>query len=223
MEKIIIVEDDKAIREELANFLSKYGYDIKVPWEFENILEYIENEKGDLILLDINLPVFDGYYLCKEIRTKSEIPIIIVTSRDSDMDELMSMNLGADDFITKPYNTEILLARIAAILKRAGGLINTSNTLSYGDFIVNLSNASITYESKTLELTKNEIKILSYLISRKGEIISRNDLMEHLWKDECFVDDSTLSVNITRLRKKLEEIGVGNPIETRRGLGYVMP
>ncbi|MDM8311496.1 MULTISPECIES: response regulator transcription factor [Clostridium] len=223
MEKIIIVEDDKAIREELANFLSKYGYDIKVPWEFENILEYIENEKGDLILLDINLPVFDGYYLCKEIRKKSEIPIIIVTSRDSDMDELMSMNLGADDFITKPYNTEILLARIAAILKRAGGLINTSNTLSYGDFIVNLSNASITYESKTLELTKNEIKILSYLISRKGEIISRNDLMEHLWKDECFVDDSTLSVNITRLRKKLEEIGVGNPIETRRGLGYVMP
>lgn len=223
MEKIIIVEDDKAIREELANFLSKYGYDIKVPWEFENILEYIENEKGDLILLDINLPVFDGYYLCKEIRKKSEIPIIIVTSRDSDMDELMSMNLGADDFITKPYNTEILLARIAAILKRAGGLINTSNTLSYGDFIVNLSNASITYESKNLELTKNEIKILSYLISRKGEIISRNDLMEHLWKDECFVDDSTLSVNITRLRKKLEEIGVGNPIETRRGLGYVMP
>lgn len=223
MEKIIIVEDDKAIREELANFLSKYGYDIKVPWEFENILEYIENEKGDLILLDINLPVFDGYYLCKEIRKKSEIPIIIVTSRDSDMDELMSMNLGADDFITKPYNTEILLARIAAILKRAGGLINTSNTLSYGDFIVNLSNASITYESKTLELTKNEIKILSYLISRKREIISRNDLMEHLWKDECFVDDSTLSVNITRLRKKLEEIGVGNPIETRRGLGYVMP
>lgn len=223
MEKIIIVEDDKAIREELANFLSKYGYDIKVPWEFENILEYIENEKGDLILLDINLPVFDGYYLCKEIRKKSEIPIIIVTSRDSDMDELMSMNLGADDFITKPYNTEILLARIAAILKRAGGLINTSNTLSYGDFIVNLSNASITYESKTLELTKNEIKILSYLISRKGEIISRDDLMEHLWKDECFVDDSTLSVNITRLRKKLEEIGVGNPIETRRGLGYVMP
>lgn len=223
MEKIIIVEDDKAIREELANFLSKYGYDIKVPWEFENILEYIENEKGDLILLDINLPVFDGYYLCKEIRKKSEIPIIIVTSRDSDMDELMSMNLGADDFITKPYNTEILLARIAAILKRAGGLINTSNTLSYGDFIVNLSNASITYESKTLELTKNEIKILSYLISRKGEIISKNDLMEHLWKDECFVDDSTLSVNITRLRKKLEEIGVGNPIETRRGLGYVMP
>ena len=188
MEKIIIVEDDKAIREELANFLSKYGYDIKVPWEFENILEYIENEKGDLILLDINLPVFDGYYLCKEIRKKSEIPIIIVTSRDSDMDELMSMNLGADDFITKPYNTEILLARIAAILKRAGGLINTSNTLSYGDFIVNLSNASITYESKTLELTKNEIKILSYLISRKGEIISRNDLMEHLWKDECFVE-----------------------------------
>lgn len=223
MKKIIIIEDEKVIRDELANFLSKYGYEIKTPCEFENILEYIENEEGDLILLDINLPVFDGYYLCREIRKKSEIPIIIVTSRDSDMDELMSMNLGADDFITKPYNTEILLARIAAILKRAGGSAKTSNTLSYGNFTVNLSNASITYENKTLELTKNEIKILSYLIVRKGEIVSRNELMEHLWKDECFVDDSTLSVNITRLRKKLEEIGVGNPIETRRSLGYVMP
>lgn len=138
MKKIIIVEDDKAIREELTSFLSKYGYEVKSPSEFENIIEYIENEKGDLILLDINLPVFDGYYICKELRKKSEIPIIIVTSRDSDMDELMSMNLGADDFITKPYNTQILLARIAAILKRTGKTQSTSNTLTYGDFTVNL-------------------------------------------------------------------------------------
>lgn len=223
MKKIIIVEDDKAIREELTSFLSKYGYEVKSPSEFENIIEYIENEKGDLILLDINLPVFDGYYICKELRKKSEIPIIIVTSRDSDMDELMSMNLGADDFITKPYNTQILLARIAAILKRTGKAQSTSNTLTYGDFTVNLSNASLNYKDNSLELTKNEIKILSCLITNKGNIVSRDELMENLWKDECFVDDSTLSVNIARLRKKLEEIGVGNPIETRRSLGYVMP
>ena len=138
MKKIIIIEDDKAIREELASFLSKYGYGVKSPSEFENIIEYIENEKGDLILLDINLSVFDGYYICKELRKKSEIPIIIVTSRDSDMDELMSMNLGADDFITKPYNTQILLDRIAAILKRTGIAQSISNTLTYGDFTVNL-------------------------------------------------------------------------------------
>lgn len=138
MKKIIIVEDDKAIREEFASFLSKYGYGVKSPSEFENIIEYTENEKGDLILLDINLSVFDGYYICKELRKKSEIPIIIVTSRDSDMDELMNMNLGADDFITKPYNTQILLDRIAAILKRTGKAQSISNTLTYGDFTVNL-------------------------------------------------------------------------------------
>ncbi len=223
MEKIIIIEDDEIIREELKNFLSKYGYEIVAPTSFDNVVQFILNENASLVLLDINLPIFDGYYICREVRKKSDVPIIIVTSRDSDMDELMSMNLGADDFVTKPYNTQILLARIAALLKRSGSSTATSNILTYKDFQLNLSNTTITYKEKEIELTKNEVKILSYLINHKGEIVSRELLMEYLWSTDYFVDDSTLTVNITRLRKKLEEIGIENVIETRRGLGYIMP
>lgn len=223
MKKIIIIEDDKIIREELQSFLNKYGYKVLAPIDFENIIDFILKEKADLILLDINLPIYDGYYICREIRKKSEVPIIIVTSRDSDMDELMSMNIGADDFVTKPYNTQILLARIGALLKRTAGNIVSNNILAYKDLLLNLSNASISYKDKEVELTKNEMKILSYLIENKGTIVSRETLMEYLWKSDFFVDDSTLSVNITRLRKKIETIGIDNAIETRRGLGYIMP
>ncbi|MBA2887786.1 response regulator transcription factor [Clostridium beijerinckii] len=223
MRKIIIIEDDEVIREELQSFLQRYGYEVRAPLDMDNIINYIESENAELILIDINLPMYDGYYICREIRKTSEVPIIIVTSRDSEVDELMSMNLGADDFITKPYNTEILLARITNILKRTYGNIKTSSILSYRDFDLNLSNATIIYKDKSLELTKNEVKILSFLINNKGEIVKRDSLMEYLWKADFFVDDSTLNVNINRLRKKLEEIGIENPIETRRGMGYIMP
>ncbi|ENK0555400.1 response regulator transcription factor [Clostridium sporogenes] len=223
MKKILIIEDDEVIREELQNFLIKYGYEVKAPIDLNNIIKYVENEHANLILLDINLPLYDGYYICREIRKTSDVPIIIVTSRDSDIDELMSINLGADDFITKPYNTEILLARITNILKRTYGNLKTNNILNYRDFNLNLSNATVIYKDKSLELTKNEVKILSYLINNKGNIVKRDLLMEYLWKSDYFVDDSTLTVNINRLRKKLQEIGIENPIETRRGLGYIMP
>lgn len=223
MDKIIIIEDDEIIREELKNFLNKYGYEVIAPKAFDNVVEFILKENANLVLLDINLPIFDGYYICREVRKQSEVPIIVVTSRDSDMDELMSMNLGADDFVTKPYNTQILLARIAALLKRSGSSITTSSILTYKDFQLNLSNATILHDGKEIELTKNEVKMLSYLINHKGEIVSRESLMEYLWSTDYFVDDSTLTVNITRLRKKLEEIGIENVIETRRGLGYIMP
>lgn len=223
MRKIIIIEDDKFIREELGDLLSKYGYNSVAPSDFKNIIDIIQKENGDLILLDINLPIFDGYYICREIRKISDVPIIMVTSRDSDIDELMSMNLGADDFITKPYNTQILLARISSILKRTYGSTETQDILNYNGLSLNLSNASIKYENKVLELTKNEVKILSYLIKNKGNIVLRESLMEYLWKSDYFVDDSTLTVNIARLRKKLEEIGIDNPIQTKRGLGYIMP
>lgn len=223
MAKIIIIEDDEIIREELKNFLSKYGYEIIAPTTFDNVVGFILKENANLVLLDINLPIFDGYYICREVRKQSDVPIIIVTSRDSDMDELMSMNLGADDFVTKPYNTQILLARIAALLKRSGSSTTTSSILTYKDFQLNLSNATILYKEREVELTKNEVKILSYLINHKGEIVSRESLMEYLWSTDYFVDDSTLTVNVTRLRKKLEEIGIENVIETRRGLGYIMP
>ena len=221
MQRIIIVEDDQVIRDELKFFLEKYGYEIYAPEKFDNIVEYILDKKSDLVLLDINLPVYDGYYICREVRKKSDIPIIVVTSRNTDMDELMSMNLGADDFVTKPYNTQILLARIVALLKRSSR-IQQSNVLVYKDIKLNLSNATILYKDKSIELTKNEVKILTYLLDKKGTIVSRCELMEYLWKSDYFVDDSTLSVNITRLRRKLEEIGIENLIETRRGLGYII-
>ena len=219
--KILIIEDDEAIRNELKTFLCRYNYDALVIEKFENIIEEIEKENADLILLDINLPIFDGFYICREIRKNSNVPIIIVTSRDSDIDELMSMNLGADDFITKPYNTQILLARINSVLKRVYSK-EVQESMVYKDLVLNLSNGTISYKDNTLNLTKNEIKILSYLIKNKGKIISRENLMEYLWNDDFFVDDNTLSVNITRLRKKIESIGLKNPIETRRGLGYIM-
>ncbi|ENK1242245.1 response regulator transcription factor [Clostridium botulinum] len=223
MKKILIIEDDEVIREELQSFLKKYGYEVNAPVEFNNIIEYVKKENAHLILLDINLPEFDGYYICREIRKTSDVPIIIVTSRDSEVDELISMNLGADDFVTKPYNTEILLARITNVLKRVYGNLKNNNLLNYKDFNLNLSNATVIYEEKSLELTKNEVKILSYLINNRGNIVKRDSLMEYLWKSDYFVDDSTLNVNINRLRKKLQEIGIENPIETRRGLGYIMP
>ena len=223
MFKITIIEDDEVIREELKSFLENYGYEVKAPTDFKNILNFLENEDSDLILLDINLPVYDGYYICREIRKKSDVPIIIVTSRDSDMDELMSMNLGADDFVTKPYNTQILLARISVLLKRTHGNNNMKAILTYKDFEINLANATIKHMGKEMELTKNEVKIMSCLIENKGSIVSRERLMEYLWNSDYFVDDSTLSVNVARLRKKLENIGIKNAIETRRGLGYIMP
>lgn len=221
MRRITIIEDDEVIREELKSFLEKYGYDVYTPTNFEDIINYIKNNSTDLILLDINLPFFDGYHICKEIRKFSEVPIIIVTSRDSEIDELMSMNLGADDFITKPYNTQILILRIESIFKRVYGNIK-SQTLTYKDLELDLSTAIMSHNNKKIELTKNELKILSYLINNKGKIVSRDLLMEHLWQSDCFVEDSVLTVNITRVRKKLEEIGLKDIIQTKRGLGYIM-
>ncbi|MER1990052.1 MAG: response regulator transcription factor [Solibacillus isronensis] len=222
MSKIVIIEDTETIREELKTFLITYGFEAIAPANFENIIQETLNETPDLILLDINLPIFDGYYICREIRKQSDVPIIVVTSRDNEMDELISMNLGADDFITKPYNTQILLARIETILRRVQGS-SMRDTLVYNDLKLNLSNGSVTYKGEKAELTKNEIKILSCLYKNKGKIVSRDDLMDFMWNADVFVDDNNLSVNVTRLRKKLEALGMEKNIETRRGLGYILP
>ena len=222
MSKIVIIEDAKKIREELKTFLVRHGYKIVALTNFENIINDTLKVEPDLILLDINLPVTDGYYICREIRKKSTVPIIVVTSRDNEMDELMSMNLGADDFITKPFNTQILLARIENILRRVHGVTN-QDTIAYNGLTLNLLNGSVTYNDQTAELTKNELKILSCLIKNKGKIVSRDDLMDFMWNADVFVDDNNLSVNVTRLRKKLEGLGTKKSIETRRGLGYILP
>ncbi|SDY96953.1 response regulator transcription factor [Tindallia californiensis] len=222
MKKIIIVEDDQVIREELEIFLRKYGYDPKAMDSFENPVEEIKKEMPDLILLDINLPYYDGYHICRELRKTIDTPIVVVTSRDSEGDELMSMNLGADDFITKPYNTQILLARIAAILQRSQKQMQQQEMIHHDGLQLNLSTAVLSYENSQVELTKNEIRILSYLLNNVGKIVSRETLMEYLWSTDSFVDDAALSVNITRLRKKLTEVGKEGIIETKRKMGYLI-
>ena len=219
--KIIIVEDHEPIRKELSILLKKYGYEIVTIENFETVVEDCLNENADLILLDINLPLYDGYYICREIRAKSEVPIIIVTSRDSEMDELMSMNLGADDFITKPYNTQILLARITAMLKRTQKN-NADTMMQYQGMKLQLNNSTVVYEDQIIELSKNEMRILYKLLQHRGTIVSRDQLMETLWQSNEFIDDNTLTVNVNRVRKKLESIGLKEFIKTKRGQGYIV-
>ena len=219
--KIFIIEDEEKIRLELSTFLNRYGYETSYSTDFENIVDISLKEEPDIILLDINLPYYDGYYICREIRRKSNVPIIVVTSRNSEVDELISMNLGADDFITKPYNTQILLARIASIIRRTYQNLD-SEVFEFKGLKYNMSTSEMTFDNKKCELTKNESKILFTLMKNKERIVSRNDLMKALWQDDEFVDDNTLTVNINRLRKKLEEIGAVDYIQTKRGQGYIL-
>jgi len=173
------------------------------------------------VLLDINLPVFDGFHVTREIRKQSQVPIIIVTSRDTEIDELVGMNLGADDFVTKPYNTQILLARIRSVLRR-GDPSATGARLSCGRFSLNFARSTLVVDEVEIELTRNELRILGRLCERRGEIVSREDLMLALWDTDVFVDDNTLTVNINRLRGRLDEVGLTELIETRRGQGYLI-
>lgn len=221
MQKILIIEDDEKIRSELETFLNKNGYETKVIVNFENTIEDALNEKTDLILLDINLPYADGEYICKEIRKNSDVPIIMVTSRDSEIDELISLNYGADQYVTKPYNIQILLAKIAGLLKR-NQFNNTNDKIELEKFILNTSSRYVENGDKKIELTKNEYNIIYYLSLRRGKLVSRDEIMDYLWESESFIDDNTLSVNIKRIRDKLEEIGAKDSIETRRGQGYIL-
>lgn len=219
MQKILIVEDDEKLRRELEIFLNRNGYKAFGLEEFENTLQEILGTDAHLILLDINLPNVDGEYLLKEIRKVSDIPVIMITSRDSEMDELLSMHYGADHYVTKPFNTQILLAKIRAILKRTGNM-SPQEKINCGGFVLNLSKSRAEKEEMSVELTANELKIMRCLVKAKGNIVSREEIMNELWDSEAFIDDNTLTVNITRIRKKLEEIGMKDVIVTKRGQGY---
>ena len=221
MSKILIVEDDEKLSKELKIFLDKNGYDSVILQKFDNAVEDILEENADLILLDINLPNTDGEYICKEIRKQSNMPIIIVTSRDNELDELLSINNGADHYITKPFNIHILLAKIGSLLRRTN-MQEINDKIDEKDFILNTSNNTIEKDGKIIELTKNEYKILKYLVQNRGKIVSREDIMECLWESESFIDDNTLTVNITRLRNKLEELELKELLETKRGQGYIL-
>lgn len=222
MQKILIIEDDEKLRNELETFLNKNGFVATSLKKFDNAVEDILNEKADLLLLDINLPYTDGEFICKEIRKISNVPIIMVTSRDSEMDELLSLNYGADQYVTKPYNIQILLAKIVGLLKRNQNAGNNPDKIDCGEFVLNTAGRIIEKEDNKVELTKNEYKILEYLVLQRQQVISRDEIMDYLWESEEFVDDNTLNVNIKRLRTKLEELGLIDQIETRRGQGYLL-
>ena len=217
---IVLVEDEPAIRVQLTALLERSGYTCIAPDRFEGVAEQILASGAHLVLLDLNLPGCDGQQICAELRRSSpQLPIMVVTSRDNPLDELLSVQLGADDFLTKPYHPQILLARMARLLQRAYPAA-ASPCLRRGGLELDLGQGEARYEGRSLLLTRNEARILQRLMTGEGDIVSRSALMDALWQSDAFVDDNTLTVNVTRLRKKLEELGLTDCLRTRRGQGY---
>lgn len=218
MQTIMIVEDDPVIREELTFLLENENYQVITVSDFETVTEQVCTARPDLVLLDLGLPARDGLSLCSAIRETA--PIIVVTSRTSTLDELRALKSGSDDYVTKPYNIPVLLARIKAVLRRNSGENAEPDVLKAAGLQLSLSKGVLSANGQTAELTRNELKILSHLMTHAGEIVSRAELIEVLWDSQIYIDDNTLSVNMTRLRNKLEEMGMPDVIKTRRGMGY---
>lgn len=219
MKKILIVEDDTSISEELKNLLENSGFNGVILKDFENSYEEIKKENPDLILLDINIPKLNGEMLLQKIRKESNVPIIMVTSKNTEADEVLSMSYGADDYITKPYNPTILLLRINAIFKR---IENKNDVLTYNDLIVDPKKGIVKNDKEELILTKNEMIIFTFLLANRGNIVTRDDLMTDLWNNDSYINDNALNVNISRLRTKLTDFGYEDVIETRKGQGYIL-
>lgn len=221
MDKILIAEDDEKLRNELEIFLNNNGYETISLKTFDDTLNDILKINPRLLLLDINLPGADGEYICKELRKKSNMPIIIITSRDNEIDELLSINNGADHYVTKPFNIHILLAKINSLLRRSN-MVSDKVVIDVGDFVLNVDKSTIEKDGNVLELTKNEFRILKFLVQNMDKIVTREEIMICLWDSDSFIGDSTLTVNMTRLRNKLDEMGLENLIETKRGQGYIL-
>lgn len=222
MTKILVVEDDHQIQQELVLLLQRNGFEAQALTSFESVPQQIIAVHPDLVLLDLNLPGIDGQQICREVRQLSNVPIIVVTSRNTDLDELMVLSLGADDFIAKPYNTQILLMHITSVLRRANSDVTTGTKLSHGGVTLDSSSCKVSANQQSVELTKNELRILSLLMQNAGTVVSRQRIQEELWQSDEFVDDNTLTVNISHLRNTLASIGVEDFVMTRRGLGYVI-
>ena len=222
MIKILVVEDDHQIQQELVLLLQRNGFEAQALTSFESVPQQIVAANPDLVLLDLNLPGIDGQQICREVRQLSNVPIIVVTSRNTDLDELMVLSLGADDFIAKPYNTQILLMHITSVLRRANSDVTTGTKLSHAGVTLDSSSCKVSANQKSVELTKNELRILSLLMQNAGTVVSRQRIQEELWQSDEFVDDNTLTVNISHLRNTLSSIGVEDFVMTRRGLGYVI-
>lgn len=219
MQKILIVEDDLELSQSLKTLLENHGYEADILVSFEHAYDEIMDKNPDLILLDIQIPHMNGEYLLKEIRKSSEVPVIMVTSRNSELDEILTMSYGADDYITKPYNPHILLIRMEAILKRTKPSVTL---LNYRTVKLNVQKCELETSNGVISLSKNEMKIFHYLLLHQGTIVTREEIMKYLWDTEEFIDDNTLTVNMNRIRKKLSDAGIQDAIETKRGLGYLL-
>ncbi|MBP1744883.1 MAG: Sensory transduction protein yxdJ [Firmicutes bacterium] len=222
MHKILIVEDDNIISKTIKNHLETWGCEAECVEDFENVLSAFVAYDPQLVLLDIALPFFNGYYWCTEIRKISKVPIIFISSASDSMNIVMAVNMGGDDFIAKPFDLDVLTAKVQAVLRRSYDFAGKTNLLEHNGAILNTSDASLTYNGLKIELTKNDYKILQTLMENKGQTVSRDALMIKLWETDSFVDENTLTVNVTRLRRKLEAAGLNDFITTKKGVGYLV-
>lgn len=220
MYKILIVEDDNVISEEMARHLTKWGYEVEIVTDLRDIMGHFGRFQPQLVLMDIGLPFYNGYYWCGEIRKVSQIPVIFISSASDNMNIVMAVNMGGDDFISKPFELEVLAAKVQAILRRAYAFSGQTALMEYKGILLNVSEMSLLYNKNKLALSKNEFRIMQVLFDNTGKTVERETIMKRLWDDECFVDDNTLTVNINCLRKRLEEIGIRELILTKKGVGY---
>lgn len=222
MYKILIIEDDLAIANSIKKHMQSWGFETETIYDFKEIMSSFTDYKPHLILLDISLPYFNGYYWCSEIRKVSNVPIIFISSASDHMNIVMAMSMGGDDFITKPFELDVLTAKIQALLRRTYDFGNVSHVLEYNGIQLNISNLTLEYNGQKIELSKNENKILQILFENKGKVVSRDSIMVKLWETDHYIDDNTLTVNITRLRKRLQEVGPSDLIATKKGIGYMV-
>ena len=222
MYKILIVEDDEVIAKTLKVHLEKWGYEAVCVQDFNHVMECFVKEQPSIVLMDIGLPFFNGYHWCTQIRNISQVPVIFLSSMSDNMNIVMAIQMGGDDFVTKPFDLNVLTVKIQALLRRTYAFQGSASVMEHKGLMLNLSDASVTFQNRKIELTKNDYKILQILMERAGTIVKREEIMQRLWESDEFIDDNTLTVNMTRLRKKLESIGICDFIATKKGIGYVI-
>ncbi len=222
MYKLLVVEDDRVIAQAIKSHMEGWGYEVVCAEDFRDVLQIFVEAKPQLVLMDISLPFYNGFHWCDAIRKISKVPVIFISSASDNMNIVMAVNMGGDDFVAKPFDLNVLQAKVQAMLRRTYDFAGESNLLEHKGMIFDSSRGFVTYEGKQAELTKNEMGILKELLEQKGRIVTRAKLMERLWESDSFIDDNTLTVNVARLRRKLEAIGVADMIKTRKGIGYAV-
>ena len=222
MYRILIIEDDRTIANVLAEHLKTWDYEVHCVTNFKNVMEDFREYEPQLVLMDIGLPYFNGYHWCMQIRNISKVPVIFMSSMSDNMNIVMAINMGGDDFIVKPFDINVLIAKVQAMLRRTYSFAESTNIIEHNGCILNMNDQTFTYNGKRMELTKNEYRILQSLLENIGKVVSRDNIMMKLWESDDFIDDNTLTVNVTRLRKKLEQAGLKDYIKTKKGTGYII-